>query len=45
MTTWHCPSCRLELEAVAIACGHRCPARRSQWVDFEESPAETEEAS
>jgi hypothetical protein len=34
MTTWRCQSCLLELVANAVACGHRCPARRNEWVDF-----------
>jgi hypothetical protein len=34
MTIWKCMSCPLEIQALAVACGHRCPARRHQWVDF-----------
>ncbi len=34
MTQWRCPGCDLELEAVAVACGHECPGRRGTWVDL-----------
>lgn len=47
MTLWRCPSCPTELEARAVAVGHRCPNRHNRWVDFiaEESiPARVSES-
>lgn len=34
MTTWRCPTCQDEVEALATAVGHRCPRLRLRWVDF-----------
>jgi len=33
---WQCPRCGTEVAAVAVECGHRCPADRHKWVRFTE---------
>ena len=34
LTKWSCPGCAKQLEAVAVAVGHRCPQRKQKWADF-----------
>ena len=34
MRTWHCPSCDLEVEAIATEVTHRCPRAASRWTRF-----------
>ena len=41
MTRWTCPGCRLEIEATAIAAGHRCPNRQTRWTDFRPADSAT----
>jgi len=34
MTRWRCPGCHAEMQARAVAVGHRCPARHNRVIDW-----------
>ncbi len=39
MTTWTCPRCNLEVEALATEVGHACPNHRQRWVRWVKAEA------
>jgi hypothetical protein len=32
--TWTCPHCNAEVQAIASAVGHRCPANRNRFTNW-----------
>lgn len=34
LAEWICPACFLEVRALAVEVGHRCPNRKCKWVAF-----------